>query len=131
MHTELAFLCDSAMDDRGKLHALGIGINGVQGGALPMTHPRFVVVCIVRYSPMETGDRRMSIRLLDPDAADAMPPIEQPVAFPARAGVVDAQARIVAEVNGVTFQQTGPHAFHLAIDGNEMARLPVSVSLRS
>lgn len=131
MNTELAFLCDSALDDRGKLHALGIGIDHVAGPALPMTHPRFVVVCVVRYSPLETGDKRMSIRLLDPDANDGMPPVEEVIAFPARPGVVDANARIIAEVNGVTFQQAGPHAFHIAIDGNEMARLPITVALRS
>ena len=47
MNTELAFLCDSATDDRGKLHALGIGIDSVQGDSLPMTHPRFIIVCVV------------------------------------------------------------------------------------
>ncbi len=131
MNTELAFLCDSALDDRGKLHALGIGIDGVQGNALPMTHPRFVVVCVVRYSAVETGDKRMAIRLLDPDAQDAMPPVEQVISFPSRAGIVDANARIIAEVNSLTFHQAGPHAFHVAIDGNEMARLPLNVSVRS
>ena len=68
MTTDLAFLCDSALEDRGKLHALGVGIDG---------------------------------------------------------------ARIIAEVNGVTFNQAGPHAFHVAIDGAEVARLPINVSVRS
>ena len=131
MRTELAFLCDSALDDRGKLHALGIGIDQVEGAVLPLTHPRFVVVCVVRYSALETGGKRMSIRLLDPDAADAMPPVEQAIAFPARPGVVDADVRIIAELNSVVFRQAGPYAFHLAIDGSEMARLPISVSVRS
>ena len=68
MTTDLAFLCDSALEDRGKLHALGVGIDGVSGGSLPMTHPRFVVVCVMRYSVVEAGDKRMVIRLLTPDA---------------------------------------------------------------
>ena len=129
MRTELAFLCDSALDDRGKLHALGIGIDRVDGAALPMTHPRFVLVCVVRYSAVETGSKRMAIRLLDPDAADTIPPIEQAIAFPVRPGVVESDVRIIAEVNGVAFQQAGPHAFHLTIDGSEMARLPISVNV--
>ena len=130
MTTDLAFLCDSALEDRGKLHALGVGIDGVQGNSLPMTHPRFVVVCVMRYSVVEAGDKRMVIRLLTPDATDAIPAIEREIALPARDGVIDATARIIAEVNGVTFSQSGPHAFHVAIDGAEVARLPISVSVR-
>lgn len=131
MNTELAFLCDSATDDRGKLHALGIGIDSVQGDALPMTHPRFIIVCVVNYSAAEAGDKRMAIRLLDPDARDTITPIEQGITFSPRDGVVDAKARIIVEVNSVTFNSAGPHAFHVVIDGNEMARLPLNVSRRS
>ena len=130
MYTDLAFLCDSATDDRGKLHALGIGIDGVQGDSLPMTHPRFIIVCVVGYSAAEAGDKQMGIRLLDPDARDTIPPIEQGITFSTREGVVDAKARVIVEVNNVTFQSTGPYAFHVVIDGNEMARLPVNVGLR-
>lgn len=130
MTTDLAFLCDSALEDRGKLHALGVGIDSVQGGALPMTHPRFVVVCVMRYSVMEAGDKRMVIRLLTPDARDAIPAIERDISLPTRDGLVDSTARIIAEVNGVTFNQAGPHAFHIAIDGAEVARLPINVAVR-
>ena len=63
-------------------------------------------------------------------ALDAVPPIEQNITLPVRNGVVDATARIIAEVNGVTFNQGGPHAFHVAIDGAEVARLPINVSVR-
>ena len=131
MTTDLAFLCDSALDDRGKLHAMGIGIDGVQGNSLPMTHPRFVVVCVMRYSMFEAGDKRMQIRLLNPDAQDVLPPVERTITLPAREGIVDANARIIAEVNSVTFQQSGPHAFHVVIDGSEVARLPINVSVRN
>ena len=131
MRTELAFLCDSATDDRGKLHALGIGIDTVQGDALPLTHPRFIIVCVVNYSAVEAGDKHMEIRLLDPDAQDTVPPIEQNITFSPRPGVLDAKARIIVEVNSVTFAAAGPHAFHVVIDGNEMARLPLNVGLRA
>ena len=131
MNTELAFLCDSASDDRGKLHALGIGIDRVQGDDLPLTHPRFIIVCVVGYSAVESGEKRMGIRLLDPDARDAMNPIQQDITLSPRQGVVDSKARIIVEVNSVTFNSEGPHAFHVVIDGNEMARLPIDVSLRS
>lgn len=130
MTTDLAFLCDSALEDRGKLHALGVGIDSVQGGSLPMTHPRFVVVCVMRYSVMEAGDKRMVIRLLTPDARDAIPAIERDITLATRDGIVDSTARIIAEVNGVTFNQAGPHAFHVAIDGAEVARLPINVVVR-
>ena len=131
MNTELAFLCDSASDDRGKLHALGIGIDSVQGASVPLTHPRFIIVCVVRYSAVESGEKKMGIRLLDPDAQDTITPIEQGITFSTRSGVVDSKARIIAEVNSVTFNSVGPHAFHVVIDGNEMARLPINVNLRS
>ena len=131
MNTELAFLCDSATDDRGKLHALGIGIDRVQGDSIPLTHPRFIIVCVVNYSSVESGEKQMAIRLLDPDAQDTIPPIEQAIAFSPRQGVVDSKARIIVEVNSVTFNSQGPHAFHVVIEGNEMARLPINVSLRS
>ena len=130
MNTKLAFLCDSAFDDRGKLHALGIDIDTVQGDSFPLTHPRFIIVCVVEYSTAEAGDKRMQIRLLDPDAQDVIEPIAEGISFSARQGVVDANARIIAEVNNVTFRQAGPHAFHVVVDGNEMARLPINVALR-
>ena len=73
----------------------------------------------------------MGIRLLDPDARDTITPIEQGITFSPREGVVDAKARIIVEVNSVTFNSAGPHAFHVVIDGSEMARLPLNVSRRS
>ncbi len=131
MNTKLAFLCDSAFDDLGKLHALGIDIETIQADALPLTHPRFIIVCVVQYSAVEAGGKQMLIRLLDPDGQHAMTPITENIAFSPREGIADASARIVAEVNNVTFRQPGPHAFHILIDGAEIARLPINVSLRS
>ena len=64
-------------------------------------------------------------------ALDAMPPIQRTIEFASPDGVVDSRARIIVEVNGVTFHKHGPHAFYVAIDGNEMARLPVNVSSRA
>ena len=131
MNTEVAFLCDSALEDRGKLHALGIGIDGLSGAALPITHSRLVVVCIVHHSTVEAGDKRLEIRLLDPDAQDVIPAIERTITFASREGVFDGRARIIVEVNNVTFPKAGPHAVYVVIDGNEMARLPLSVTARN
>ena len=75
---------------------------------LPMTHARFVVVCILRHSTLEAGQKRLDVRLLDPDAQDAMPPIRRDMEFTSPDGVVDSRARIIVEVNGVTFRKHGP-----------------------
>ena len=133
MNTKLAFLCDSAFDDRGKLHALGIDIDTVQGESLsPLTHPRFIIVCVVRI--LHRRSRRQAdgrFVCSTPTLRTVIAPIEQGITFSPRRGVVDSKARIIVEVNSVTFKSAGPHAFHVVIDGNEMARLPLNVSLRS
>ena len=56
MDVDYAFLCDSAQESGGKVHALGIGIDGIFAPVLPATHS-VVLVAQFRYWAAEAGSR--------------------------------------------------------------------------
>ncbi len=127
MQVDFAFLSDAAVADA-KLHALGIGIDVIYAKQTPATHPSFMFVAQVRASIAEMGTKDLSVRLIDEDGQDVVPPVETQLAIgqPA-AGMLESTGRIIVGFNNVTFQRYGGYSLHLVIQGNEMARLSLRV----
>ena len=127
MDVDYAFLCDAAQDSGGKLHALGIGIDRLIGSELPVTRPIMVAVVQVRYSVAEVGSKELAIRVVDADGGNVIPPIDSRVEFGEPQPGVPGVARYVIELAGLTFPHYGDYAIHVAVGGQEVANLPLSV----
>lgn len=127
MDVDFAFLSDAAQESGGKLHAIGIGVDSLVSPQLPASRPLLVVVVQVRYSVAEVGPKELTVRIVDADGGNIIPPIEAQAEFgepqPGMAGV----ARYVIELAALAFDAYGDYAIHVAVGGHEVANLPLSV----
>lgn len=127
MEVDFAFLADSAQESGGKLHALGIGIDRLMTAEVPVSRGALAVVVQVRYWGNEAGAKSLSIRVVDADGGNILDPIDGQMQLPEPPGTPVGTARLIIELNGVTFQQFGDHAIHVTLDGKDVARLPLSI----
>ncbi|MDP6607123.1 MAG: hypothetical protein QF664_12825 [Dehalococcoidia bacterium] len=127
MDVDFAFLSDAAQESGGKLHAIGIGVDGMVATEVPAARPLLAVVVQVRYSVAEIGQKELAIRVVDADGGNVIPPIDSLAEFgepqPGMSGV----ARYVIELAGLAFPHYGDYAIHVAISGHEVANLPMAV----
>ena len=120
MNVEYAFLCDYA-DSSNKLTAVGIGIDSIYVGVLPVIHPQLFVVLALKFTASETGRKRaFEVHLQDADAKDIIPPITGDLDIPTPAeGMTYRTHRIVTGLYGLKLEQLGNYQISWLIDGNE------------
>ena len=126
MECKFAFLCDYAEREQ-KLHAVGIGWDTLPAPSLPFKHPIMCFVASVRGSIAETGTKEVSVRLIDADGIDVIPPLHQQVSFEIKPPQLEAEISLVIHLNGVEFKKYGTCAIHLVVQGNEMVSVPFNV----
>jgi hypothetical protein len=120
MNVEYAFLCDYA-DSSNKLTAVGIGIDSIYVGVLPVIHPQLFVVLALKFTASETGRKRaFEVHLQDADAKDIIPPItgDLDIQTPAE-GMSYRTHRVVNALYGLKLEQFGNYQISWLIDGNE------------
>jgi hypothetical protein len=122
--TEFAFICDFAEQDR-KLHAVGIGWDQITARSVPHRQPNIGVVTRLRGSIAEKGMKDISIRLIDADGADVIPPIQQQVDF--NPGALEGHVNVVVQMANVPFNRYGAYAIHVLVAGEQKARLAFTV----
>jgi hypothetical protein len=126
MQLDFAFLCDAASDAAGKIYALGIGIDRLQVQRLPARHGRLAFVSRVSFDVADAGDRSFSVRLIDADGRDVIPPVQGEMHI-AISGPGPAKANLIIDLVNPEFQSHGPHEVTLALDGTALATLPLEV----
>ncbi len=122
MDLDFAFLCDSAQESGGKVHALGIGIDGVFASALPATHP-VMLVAQFRYWASEAGSRPLAVRLIDADGHAAAVGDGQ-ITFGDTGDSPTGIARLLLML-ALSFGQYGDYAVQVSVGDDEVVRLPV------
>jgi hypothetical protein len=127
VNVEFAFLCDSAQESGGKVHALGIGFDSILAQSVPATHPMLTVVAQLRYSVAEAGAKALAIRAVDADGQNIVSPIDRQIEFPEPPRRPTNTARLIIALTGVRFTSYGDYSVHVAINGSEVARLPLTV----
>lgn len=127
MNVEFAFLCDSAQESGGKIHALGIGVDSILAQSVPATHPMLTVVTQLRYSVAEAGSKALAIRAVDADGQNIVNPIDRQIEFPAPPRRPTNTARLIIALTAVRFASYGDYSVHVALNGSEIARLPLTV----
>ena len=125
MDVDFAFLCDSAQESGGKVHALGIGIDGIFAPSVPATHS-VVLVAQFRYWASEAGTRAMAVRLIDADG-HSLSAAEGQIAFGDPGDSPTGVARVLLTLAALPFERYGDYAIHIAIADGEPVRLPLRV----
>ncbi len=128
MQTQFAFLCDAASQGSdGKFHALGIGVSQIRAAQVPAQHPRIVMVAEIGYTLAEAGPKALTLRVIDDDGHDLIPPVQGQIAFNETSDTLTPVAHLVLELNALTFQRYGRYSVDLQLDGVSIASMPLEV----
>jgi hypothetical protein len=127
MECKFAFLCDYAAQDR-KLHAIGIGFDTILAPSVPYKHAMMCFVAHMQGSIAESGSKELSLRLIDADGADVIPPVKQRIGFQVKPPRLSAGVNFVAQLGNIQFSKYGAYAVHLLVQGEEKAVLSFNVS---
>lgn len=128
MEYRFAFLCDYAQQHAGKLHAIGIGWDTIYALAVPATHPSMGFVATLRGTIAEAGTKELTLRIIDADGADVIPPMQNQVPFEVKPPQLYGSLQVVIQLTGLVFQKYGSYAIHMLVQGEEKVNLPFNVS---
>lgn len=127
MDLSFAFLCDSAQDSGGKLHALGIGVDTLHAGSLPAVHPHLSLVVRFSYGRADEGDHQFSIAVLDADGKNVVSPVGGQMTLRLDGEETRGGANLVVDLQNAQFTTYGPHEVSVSVDGHAFATLPIAV----
>ena len=127
MDIEFAFLCDYAQQES-KLNALGIGWDTIIAPELPVRHTIMTYVARLRGSVAEVGIKDVTIRIIDADGQDVIPPVDQQLQFNVQSPALFGFLNVVVQLGGLEFRTYGGYAIHLLLAGNELARVAFQVA---
>lgn len=125
MQVRLAALADwAATTEHGKLVIAGV-MDTVIVRELPATHPSMALAVRMVAEPGEARSHMLTMRLVDPDGLDVIPPVNGQIEFGEPHPTEGARAQVVLNMPGVTFKVAGAHRMDILLDG----RLEYSVDL--
>ncbi len=128
MRCNYAFLCDFAQEaGAGKINALGIGLASIQAATLPAKDSQMTFAASLSGTIAEAGMKKVELRLIDADGANVLPPLDVNLDFAVHEPALEGNLNLIFNLNGVSFPKYGQYAFHLVVQGNELARAPFSV----
>jgi hypothetical protein len=128
MNVSFAFLCDYA-DQTSKMSAIGIGIDTIYAAKVPVVQPVFFAVIAIKFSVVETGSKRLGVRVITADGKDVVRPLDTTINVePPPEGYSYRTQRIALGLHGVRFEQYGDYSVRWLIDGNEITEIPLKIA---
>jgi len=126
VNIDIFTLCDAAADYNGRLNILGV-FDTIFTPQVPATHPFCAVAVRIRFTPIERGQHRLTLHIVDDDGNLVIPSLEGPfnVEIPNNAPM--AAANLVLNLGMLRLPKIGEYAINLAIDGRQEASLPFFV----
>jgi hypothetical protein len=127
MKVDLALLADYAEVTQrgGKLVVCGI-FDRITLADLDAVHPHMALALKLACDPGESPVHHLSVRLVDPDGVDVVPPMEGDVEVKSEAEG-DASVNLILDLNLVKFGTAGPHSFDVFLDGELAKQVSLSV----
>ena len=128
MNVDLALVCDYALIDQyGKLSVMGI-FEHIWVQHFPVVHPRLHLVMRLKGRRTEIGEHKVGIRLVDEDDKEIINGDGTVTFSEPPAGVLDIEAGTVL-VFDVPFEHEGSYRFQIAVDGDELATVALTVGV--
>ena len=75
----------------------------------------------------EAGTKKVEVHFIDADGANVIPTLEADMDFAVQEPALEGNLNLVFNLQNLQFQKYGQYAFHLIVQGNEIARAPFSV----
>ena len=129
MKIPLAVLADAANVSEGKLNILG-NFSIIHAVKFPTRHPEMQLVIRMEASPAEVGAKKnMEVTMIDADGKKIMGfSADFAVPEPKNPGET-VQIQTILGLRDTVFPKAGRYAIHVLINGNEEARIPLTLAL--
>jgi hypothetical protein len=121
-----ALLCDSAADYGGKLCVLG-AFDTIMAARFPTVHPHCALAVRLLFNDTDEGRRRFSLKLIDSDGRNLLPPLQLELDVKLREDNFFASQNLVMNLQGLKFEKPGQFSLDLAYEGNIVSRVPLQV----
>lgn len=123
MRVTLAVVADYAnTTSEGKLNIMGI-FNSVNAAAFPTNVHEMRLVVKYQFTPAERKSAHtIQVKFLDPDGAELLG-LAQPFQVPDNA--LNPEVTQVIDLRGIPLPKAGDYAFHILMDEQEQARVPL------
>lgn len=127
MEVNLAVLADySNISREGKLNILGI-FDTIQSRAFPATHLQMQLVMRLEASAAESGQTKtVEIKLLDADGKELFG-VRGQMELKALKAAHPIKNDHILQLNNIVFEKPGDYAFHVLINGDEKAVVPLKL----
>lgn len=128
MQVEIFTIADAATISGGKLNMLG-SFDHLGAPEFPASHSSCVVICKVRFDHQDSGNHLMSLRIIDPDGRDVIPPATAEFNV---AVEMDASAHHTHlwHIRGFPLPRPGVFYIDAIVGGSLLARTPLTVTHR-
>jgi hypothetical protein len=126
MNIEIVAIADHAQDYNGKLVVLG-AFDSIIAPSFPTQYPHCSIAIRQRFTRAEEGEHLVRVLMIDSDGRQhgtridgktnvVVPPDQESVAI-----------NLVLGINGLPFPSPGVYHVDVAVDGQHVSRLPISV----
>ncbi len=122
MRCNYSFLCDFAQDTGGKIGALGIGWGEMNVASVPVIHQQMGFVASLEGTIAEAGMKKIELSLIDADGSEIIPKLEADMEFIVNEPALEGRLNLIFMLNQIQFPKFGQYAFHLVVQGNEIAQ---------
>jgi hypothetical protein len=117
MDIEFAVIADYAATTNENKLVIGGIFDTLYAREMPASHPFMVLALRVRAHPGEAGHHQVVVRLVDPDGAEVIQPLEAPLEIGGLDPLEGGTADLVLHLAGVPFGTFGRHGFDILLDG--------------
>ncbi len=127
MRVDQALLADYAEVTQrgGKLIVCGI-FDRITLADPEAVHPHMALALRLVHEPGEGAGHHLSVRLVDPDGKDVVPPMHGDVEVKGEMEA-DASVNLILDLNLVKFGAAGPHSFDIYLDGELQRQVSLTV----
>lgn len=128
MDIQVAVLCDSATDYRGKLCLLGT-FDTIVTPSLPSVHPHCSIALRVVFRDSDEGTHKFKVRMINEDGKNILPNIEPEIKVKLPENVFFYSRNLIFNLQQIKFEQAGLYSIDVLIDDQMSARIPLQVVL--
>ncbi len=128
MEIQIAALCDSAVDYGGKLCLLG-AFDTIVAGGIPAIHPQCSVALRIVFRKEEEGVHHVRVNFVDEDGKSIVPGIETEMEVVLPEEFYFSTRNLVLNIQQLQFDGAGLYAIDIAVNGRQVASIPLQVML--
>ncbi len=126
MQIEMFTICDAATSDNGKINILG-SFDTIWVRQFPAVYPHCAVAVKMRFSSAEKGTHSLSVRFIDADGQNVLPPATGTFTVAMPEGQLSASADIILNIQSLNLSKAGEYSLELSLNGQNELSLPLFI----